>query len=144
LAHFPIDILALTQLHHTVIATYHTKKTALPTFNTKLDSIMGAQCVLQHDNHHASVRERQCVVQKYLKVGSSGNTQFEFKSFPVQMLAGTPTILNGVVCGVPHSLHTDSTLHLVMTTTFPLPSSLPFEYQMLQSDELAMSLNMQK
>jgi len=42
LAHFPIHILALTQLHHIDITTYPMNKTALPTFNTKLDSSMEA------------------------------------------------------------------------------------------------------
>jgi len=45
-----------------------------------------------------------------LKVGSNGNTQFEFRNFHVQILAGTQTILNGVVCGLPHSVHTDNSI----------------------------------
>jgi len=71
---------------------------------------MEAQSILQHDNHHAKVGGENVWCKNILKVGSSGNTQFEFRSFLVQMLAGTPTILNGVVCGLPDSLHTDNSI----------------------------------
>jgi hypothetical protein len=70
---------------------------------------MEAQCILQVDNHHAKGRDNMWC-NMMLKVGSSGNTQFEFWMFTVQMLAGTPTIPNGVVCGLPHSLHTDNSI----------------------------------